>query len=114
MVLRSIESFSPRQLHRPVRRRLPSWRRPPSLAADFVKHDAACPPVAGVKTGNTALRIPAEDDLGHRQCSGEGVSRGVRQRDRPETTVPDDELPALDTQVIECLQLLAEIAADEA
>src|SRR5215204_1404094 len=84
------------------------------LTADVLEHDAACPPVAGLELGNVALRIAAEDDLAHRQRPGEGVPVGVRQRDRSEATVPDDQLPALDTQVVERLELLAEVATCEA
>src|SRR5262245_37728934 len=85
-----------------------------SLAADFVEHDAACPPVAGFKPGNIALRIAAEDDTADRQRGRKAVAIRLGQRDRSETTVPDDEFSALDTQVVECLQLLAEIATCEA
>src|SRR5918994_41001 len=84
-----------------------------SLAGHFLKYDAACPPVAGFKPGDIALRIALENDLAHRQCSGEGVPIRVRQRGC-EAPVGDDQLSSFDTQVIEGLQLLAEIATCEA
>src|SRR3954452_10161885 len=86
---------------------------PAPLAADLLEHDVACPPIAGSKPGNLPFSIAAEDNQAHRQCSGEGVPISVRQRDRSEATVPDDELPAFDAQVIERLELLAEITTHE-
>src|SRR5687767_9170158 len=84
------------------------------LSADLLKQDAARPPVARLEPGDVALGITAEDDLAHGQRSREGVPIGLGELDRSETPVADDELPVLDTQVIVCLQLLAEVATREA
>ena len=84
------------------------------LTADLVEDDAACPAVAGLETGNIPFLIATEDDLRYRQRSGEGVSVGMRQRDRSEATVVDDELSVFNAQVIEGLEFLAEESAREA
>src|SRR5690606_34263886 len=80
-----------------TRRSLPGGR---GSRRDLREQDAARPAVAGLEAGDVATVITAEYDLGHGQRPGERVAIRMRQPDRPEAPMADDEPAVLHAQVV--------------